>query len=107
MDAGLGEGIGNGDKSNSQFALLALHEAERAGVEVDYRTWALARAYWEDCQNADGSWDVYIGPEKPKGNVNWIQTIPGKGWNLLWRIYGPEQAWYDKKWRPSEIEEVK
>jgi hypothetical protein len=58
-------------------------------------------------QNADGSWDVYIGPEKPKGNVNWIQSIPGKGWNLLWRIYGPEQAWYDKKWRPSEIELVK
>ena len=57
-------------------------------------------------RNADGSWDVYIGPEKPEGNVNWIQSIPGKGWNLLWRIYGPEQDWYDKKWRPSEIELV-
>jgi hypothetical protein len=57
--------------------------------------------------NADGSVDVYIGPKKPEGDVNWIQTIPGKGWNLLWRIYGPEQAWYDQKWRPSEIEEVR
>jgi hypothetical protein len=57
--------------------------------------------------NADGSVDVYIGPKKPEGKVNWIQTIPGKGWNLLWRIYGPEQAWYDQKWRPSEIEEVR
>jgi hypothetical protein len=57
--------------------------------------------------NADGSCDVYIGPKKPEGDVNWIQSIPGKGWNLLWRIYGPEQEWYDKKWRPSEIELVK
>jgi hypothetical protein len=57
--------------------------------------------------NDDGSCDVYIGPKKPEGKANWIQSIPGKGWNLLWRIYGPEQEWYDKKWRPSEIEEVK
>jgi hypothetical protein len=25
---------------------------------------------------------------------------------LLWRIYGPEQGWYEKKRRPSEIELV-
>jgi hypothetical protein len=60
----------------------------------------------ETVMNTDGSCDVYIGPEKPEGSVNWIQSIPGKGWNLLWRIYGPEQEWYDKKWRPSEIELV-
>ncbi len=58
-------------------------------------------------QNADGSYDVYIGPRKPDGKVNWIQTVPGKGWNMLWRIYGPLQDWYDKKWRPSEIALVK
>ena len=58
-------------------------------------------------KNADGSYDVYIGPKKPDGKVNWIQTDPCKGWNMLWRIYGPLQAWYDKKWRPSEIEMVK
>lgn len=58
-------------------------------------------------KNADGTYDVYIGPKKPEGNVNWIQTDPSRGWNMLWRIYGPTQAWYDKKWRPSEIEMVK
>ena len=58
-------------------------------------------------QNADGSYDVFIGPEKPEGEVNWIQTDPSKGWNMLWRIYGPTQVWYDKGWRPSEIEMVK
>jgi hypothetical protein len=52
---------GRGDNSNSQFALLALNEAERAGigVQVSDRTWRLARTYWEDCQNPDGSWGYY------------------------------------------------
>lgn len=47
---------GEGDNSNAQFALLALHEAERVGVSADDRTWRLAKKYWEDCQNKDGSW---------------------------------------------------
>ena len=51
----------SGDNSNSQFALLALHEAERFGVEVDGRTWRIARAYWERTQNADGSWGYKPG----------------------------------------------
>lgn len=34
------------DASNSQFAVLALHEAERAGVRIDDRTWQLALKYW-------------------------------------------------------------
>ncbi len=50
---------GNGDNSNSQFALLALHEAERAGVKVNGKTWRLAKAYWEDCRNIDGSWGYF------------------------------------------------
>jgi len=51
----------SGDNSNSQFALLALHEAERFGVEVDGRTWRIAKAYWEQSQNADGSWGYKPG----------------------------------------------
>ncbi|HYW80102.1 MAG TPA: DUF4159 domain-containing protein, partial [Thermoguttaceae bacterium] len=53
--------LSRGDNSNAQFALLALHEAERAGVKVNDRTWRLAKAYWEDCQNVDGSWGYYKG----------------------------------------------
>jgi prenyltransferase beta subunit len=47
---------GDGDNSNSQFALLALHEAERVGVVANKRTWDRAQKYWERCQNPDGSW---------------------------------------------------
>ena len=52
---------GGGDNSNSQFALLALYEAERAGVEVSPKTWRMAHDYWRDCQNEDGSWGYLRG----------------------------------------------
>ncbi|MBP7868195.1 MAG: DUF1254 domain-containing protein [Acidobacteria bacterium] len=58
--------------------------------------------------NPDSSVDVYFGPKAPAGKEhNWVQTIPGKGWNVLFRLYGPLQPWFDKTWRPGEIEEVK
>ena len=44
-----------GDNSNSQFALLALHEAERVGVRVSDHTWKLAQEYWQRAQHDDGS----------------------------------------------------
>jgi hypothetical protein len=55
--------------------------------------------------NADGSVDVYFGPKAPAGKEgNWVQTIPGKGWNTLLRLYGPLEPWFDKTWRPGEFE---
>jgi hypothetical protein len=52
--------------------------------------------------NPDGSVDVYFGPEAPAGKENnWVQTIPGKGWNTLLRLYGPLEPWFNKTWRPG------
>lgn len=44
------------DTSNSQFAMLALHEAQRIGVQVDRETWRESMKYWSKQQNSDGSW---------------------------------------------------
>ena len=52
---------GDGDNSNTQFAMLALHEAERIGVAVNPQTWALAKQYWTKSQNRDGSWGYKPG----------------------------------------------
>jgi hypothetical protein len=58
--------------------------------------------------NDDGSVDLYIGPEAPAGKeANWLQTVPNKGWFCVLRLYSPTEAWFDKTWRPSEIELVK
>ena len=41
-------------------------------------------------KNADGSVDIYFGPKAPKGQENnWVQTVPGKGWSTIFRLYGP------------------
>jgi hypothetical protein len=57
--------------------------------------------------NPDTSVDVYFGPQSPPGKeANWVQTIPGKGWWAILRLYGPLEPWFDKTWRPGEIERV-
>ncbi|WP_419659987.1 DUF1254 domain-containing protein [Desulfosarcina variabilis] len=57
--------------------------------------------------NVDGSYDIYFGPKAPEGmEYNWIQTVPGKAWNTIFRLYGPLQPFYDKTWKPSDPELV-
>jgi hypothetical protein len=56
-------------------------------------------------QNEDGSYDVYFAPEAPADKErNWLQTIPGKSWFIILRMYGPLEPWIDQTWRPGEIE---
>jgi hypothetical protein len=59
-------------------------------------------------KNDDGSYDIYFGPKPPRGfENNWLATVPGKGWFVALRMYGPLEPWIEKTWRPSEIELVK
>jgi hypothetical protein len=56
-------------------------------------------------ENRDGSVDLYFGPDAPEGREgNWIQTVPGKGWFAILRLYGPLDDWFDKKWQPGDFE---
>src|SRR5665648_402208 len=57
---------------------------------------------------ADGSTVVYFSPAQPDGvaAANWIQTDPEKGWFVILRLYSPEASFFDKSWRPSEIEPI-
>ena len=59
--------------------------------------------------DASGVTTVYFGPKQPAGvgRGNWIQTTPGKGWFVILRLYSPLEPFFDKSWRPSEIELVK
>lgn len=57
--------------------------------------------------DADGSVTVWFGPKAPAGHeTNWVQTMPGKGWNVLLRLYGPLEPWFDKTWKPGDFELV-
>ncbi len=56
--------------------------------------------------NPDGSTTVVFGPEPPTDipEHNWIQTTEGKGWFPILRLYSPLEPFFDKSWRPSEIQ---
>jgi hypothetical protein len=58
-------------------------------------------------KNADGSVDVYFSPQAPAGNaLNWIPTKAGGQFEVMFRAYGPEKAFFDKTWKLPDIEKV-
>jgi len=60
--------------------------------------------------NADGSIDLYFGPagSTPKGfEANWIETLPGKGFYPMFRLYTPKAGLFDGTWKLPDIEAVK
>ncbi len=57
--------------------------------------------------NDDGSFELYFGPKAPDGKeTNWVETIPGKSWFQLFRLYGPLQPWFDHAWKLNEFEPI-
>jgi hypothetical protein len=55
-------------------------------------------------KNADGSVDVYFGPQAPAGKeANWVQTVPDKFWFPYFRLYAPTQAYFDRSWLRPDI----
>ena len=58
--------------------------------------------------NPDGGVTVWFGPKAPAGHErNWVQTWPGKGYNVVLRLYGPLEPWFRKTWKPGDLELVR
>jgi hypothetical protein len=56
-------------------------------------------------KNADGSVDIFFGPQAPAGKeANWVPTNPNGQFEVLFRLYGPEKAFADKTWKLPDIE---
>jgi len=56
-------------------------------------------------KNADGSVDVFFGPAAPAGKEsNWVPTKVDRGFEVLFRFYGPEKSLFEKKWKLPDIE---
>jgi hypothetical protein len=55
-------------------------------------------------READGSVHVFFGPKAPAGyEANWVQTMPGRGFNVLFRLYGPLEPWFNQSWQPGDL----
>jgi len=57
--------------------------------------------------NEDGSVDIYFGKNAPKGlESNWIPNA-GEDFFVIFRFYGPEQAYFDRSFSLPDIEKIK
>lgn len=90
------------------FWSVTVYDAQtRSQVQTDQDKAALRSLFeLKDVKGSDPV-DLYFGPEAPAGQEKrWIKTEPGKGWFAYIRIYGPEQAAFDKSWKPGDFEQV-
>ena len=93
----------------ADFWSFAVYSGQHRGLlETDQALAGVDSNHPATTANDDGSYTIWFGPKAPEGKEgNWVQTMPGKGWNTLIRLYGPLEPWFDKTWRPGEIELVK
>ena len=90
------------------WSVIVYDNQTRSMVQTDQQFPSVSSQNKDLQVNADGSVDVYFGPKAPAGKEsNWVQTIPGKGWFMILRLYGPLDPWFNQTWRPGEIELVK
>jgi hypothetical protein len=90
------------------WSLIAYDNQTRSMLQTDQQFPSIGSDKKGVVVNSDTSVDVWFGPTAPQGHeANWVQTVPGKGWNVLLRLYGPLQPWFDKTWKPGEFELVK
>jgi hypothetical protein len=92
----------------AQFWSFMVYDGQtRSMLETDQQLAGLDSNDQNIKKNADGSVTVWFGPKAPAGHEsNWVQTMPGKGWNSLLRLYGPLEPWFDKSWKPGDFERV-
>jgi hypothetical protein len=92
-----------------QFWSFTVYDSQtRSMLETDQKLAGIDSNQKAIKPDADGSTTIYFGPKAPSGQeANWVQTWPGKSWQVILRLYAPLQPWFDKTWKPGDFEEVK
>ena len=58
-------------------------------------------------KNADGSIDLFIGPDAPSGfESNHMKTVGDDGWFVYFRLYAPLQPFFDKSFELPDFERI-
>ncbi|RVJ84192.1 DUF1214 domain-containing protein [Sinorhizobium medicae] len=89
---------------NRLFWSVTVYDAEtRSQIQTEQAKAAL-RSLFELKDVSGEQTDLYFGPTAPAGQEGrWIQTIPGKGWFVYFRIYGPQPPAFDGSWKPGDF----
>ena len=89
---------------NNFWSFMVYSGQHRSMLETDQQLAGLDSTNPAVQPNMDGSYTMWFGPQAPEGHEsNWIQTIPGKSYNVILRMYGPLEPWFDKSWKPGDF----
>ena len=90
------------------FWSVTVYDSEtRTIINTDQGRGAVRMMFEKPQANAEGSFDIYFGPNAPAGKENqWVKTIPGKGWFTYVRMYGPEESLFDGTYKLPDIEKL-
>ncbi len=88
------------------FWSVTVYDAEtRSQIDTDQGNAAL-RSLFELKHQSGAFLELQFGPSlaDSERSDRWIKTIPGKGWFVYFRIYGPTTPAFDGGWKPGDFE---
>lgn len=93
------------------FWSITVYDAEtRSQIRTDQNKAALRSLFELADAGGDAPVELFFGPEAPEGaegaEGRWVKTIPGKGWFVYFRIYGPEGPVFDGSWQLPDFEHI-
>jgi hypothetical protein len=90
------------------FWSVCVYDTKTRSIINTGRPMSAINSYMDLPVNADGSIDMYFGPTPPpQGEKSWVKTKSGEGFFMYFRFYGPLEPFYDKTWRPGEVQLIK
>jgi len=96
------------DAPVKQFWSLTIYDVDTRGlIHNDQQRADRSSRQADLVKNADGSVDLYVGPNAPAGfEKDWIPSVPGKAWFCYFRLYAPTGAHFDRTWVLADFEKV-
>ena len=95
------------DAPAETFWSLTLYEVDGRDIIHNKQKRADRSSRYDLDTNADGSVDLYFGPDEPTGkHENWIPTEPGRAFFAMMRFYSPKKSLIDRTWVLPDLEKA-
>jgi len=92
----------------ANFWSLTLYDAANGSGLANGQPFPSLGSRDKPAAGADGATTLHLGPKAPAGQAgNWLATVPGKAYFVVLRLYGPEAAAIERRWKPGDLERVK
>ena len=89
----------------SAFWSLTLYDSATRSMVQNPTNDAARSGYDEFKMNDDGSLDLYLAPNMTESEEsNWIETVPDRGFYMMFRFYSPTAPLFDGTWTLPDVE---